>query len=66
MVKETVARIHVTLKDLEQVAKKYEILGNGSRGRKILAKFKWSVDFGRIDGLRTKVSRRWMRVRTPS
>jgi hypothetical protein len=55
MVKEMVSGIHVTLKQLEKVAAKYRILGDGSKGRKIWAKFKWSVDFSGIDSLRNKV-----------
>ncbi|KAI9866174.1 MAG: hypothetical protein M1813_001735 [Trichoglossum hirsutum] len=42
MVNEMVSRINITLKELQKVAKKYEILGTGSKGRQILAKFKCS------------------------
>jgi len=55
MVKEMVSGINVTLKQLEKVAAKYGILGDGSKGRKIWAKFKWSVDFSSVDSLRNKV-----------
>ncbi|KAL4994953.1 ankyrin repeat-containing domain protein [Aspergillus recurvatus] len=55
MVNEMVARIHVTLKELQQVAKKYGILQTGSRRKKVWAKFKWSVDFRGIEGLRNKL-----------
>ena len=55
MVNEMVARVGETLKLLEKVAKKYEILGSGSKRRQIWAKFKWSVDFSKIDTLRNKV-----------
>jgi hypothetical protein len=55
MVNEMVARIHVTLKELQQVAKKYGVLQTGSRGKKVWAKLKWSVDYRGIEGLRSKV-----------
>ena len=55
MVNEIVSRIGETLKLLEKVAKKYEILGSGSKRRQIWARFKWSVDFSKIDVLRNKV-----------
>ena len=55
MVNEMVSRIGETLKQLEKVAKKYEILGSGSKMRQIWAKFRWSVEFSQIDALRTKV-----------
>jgi hypothetical protein len=60
MVNEMVARIHVTLKELQQVAKRYGILQTGSRGKKVWARIKWSVDFRGIEGLRNKV--RWVAV----
>jgi hypothetical protein len=41
---------------LEKVAAKFGVLGDGSKGRKIWAKFKWSVDFSGVDSLRNKVS----------
>lgn len=55
MVNEMVSGIGETLKRLEKVAKKYEILGSSSKRRQIWAKFKWSVEFSRIDALRNKV-----------
>jgi len=55
MVKEMVSGINVTLKQLERVAARYGILGDGSKGRKIWVKFKWSVDFSSVDSLRNKV-----------
>jgi hypothetical protein len=55
MVKEMVSGINVTLKKLEMVATKYGILGDGSKGRKVWVKFKWSVDFSSVDSLRNKV-----------
>jgi hypothetical protein len=55
MVKEMVSGINVTLKQLEKVAAKYGILGDGSKGRKIWVKFKWSVDLSSVDSLRNKV-----------
>src|SRR5947207_1680498 len=56
IVKEMVSGIHVTLKELEKVATKYRILGDGSKGKKIWVRFKWSVDFASVDSLRNKVS----------
>ena len=55
MVNEMVKNIAVTLKSLEKVAKKYEILGSSSKRKLIWAKFKWSVEFTSIDGLRNKL-----------
>ena len=57
MVNEMVSGVGETLKLLEKVAKKYETLGSGSgsKRRQIWAKFKWSVDFSKIDALRNKV-----------
>ena len=55
MVNEMVSRINLTLKELQKVAKKYEILGTGSKGKQIWVKFKWSVEFTSIDSLRSKV-----------
>lgn len=56
MVNEMMSGIGDTLKRLEKAAKKYEVLGSGSKRRQIWAKFKWSVDFQKIDALRNKVS----------
>ena len=58
MVNEMVSGIGETLKRLEKVAKKYEILGSSSKRRQIWAKFKWSVEYSKIDALRNKVSAR--------
>ena len=55
MVNEMVSGIGDTLKHLEKVAKKYEILGSNSKRRQIWAKLKWSVEFSTIDALRNKV-----------
>ena len=55
MINEMVSRVGETLKLLEKVAKKYEILGSGSKRRQLWARFKWSVDFSKIDALRNKV-----------
>lgn len=55
MMNEMVSRVGETLKLLEKAAKKYEILGSGSKKRQIWVKFKWSVDFSKIDTLRNKV-----------
>ena len=55
MVNEMVSHIGETLNLLEKVAKKYGILGSGSKRRQIWVKFKWSVEFSKIDALRNKV-----------
>lgn len=55
MVNEMVSRVNLTLKELQKVAKKYKILGTGSKGKQIWVKFKWSVEFTSIDSLRSKV-----------
>ena len=52
---EIVSGVGETLKRLEKVAKKYDILGSSSRRRQIWAKIKWSVEFSKIDSLRNKV-----------
>ena len=58
MVNEMMSGIGDTLKRLEKVAKNYDLLGSSSSSnrRQIWAKFKWSVDFSKIDALRNKVS----------
>jgi len=55
MVNEMVHNISLTLQSLEKVAKKYEILGSGSKKRRLWARFKWSVEMTSIDGLRNKL-----------
>ena len=55
MVNKTVHNISLTLKSLEKVAKKYDILGSGSKRKHLWATFKWSVDLTSIDGLRNKL-----------
>ncbi len=55
MVNEMVKGIADTLKKLEKVAKKYQILGSSSKRRQLWTKFKWSVEFSDIDSLRSKV-----------
>ena len=55
MVNEMVSRVGETLKLLEKVAKKYQILRSGSKTSQIWASFKWSVDFKSIDNVRNKV-----------
>ncbi len=55
MVNEMICGIGETLKRLEKVARKYEILGSNSKRRQIWVKFKWSVEFSNIDALRNKV-----------
>ncbi len=56
MVNDMVNGIGDTLKRLEKVAKKYEVLGSSSKGKHFWVKFKWSVEFSSIDGLRHKVT----------
>lgn len=53
---EIVSRVDVTLKELKKVVKKYEIIGDASKRKRIWEKFKWSFEFKRIDSLRGKVS----------
>ena len=60
MVNEMVKGIGVTLKKLEKITKKYEILGSNSKRRQLWTKFKWFVEFSDIDALRNKVCRSWM------
>ena len=55
MVNDIVKGIDETLKRLEKVAKRYEILGSSSKGKHFWVKFKWSFEFSSIDGLRNKV-----------
>lgn len=57
MMGEMMARVEVTLGELQKIADKYEKLGDLSRGRMKQAwtKFKWSVDATDLDALRNKV-----------
>lgn len=55
MVNEMVKGIGDTLKKLEKVAKRYQVLGSSSKRRQLWTKFKWSVEFSDIDSLRSKV-----------
>ena len=55
MVNETVKGTGATLKKLEKIAKKYEILGSNSKRRQLWTKFRWSVEFSDINALRNKV-----------
>ena len=55
MVNELVFGIGETLRRLEKVAKKYEILDSSSKRQQIWAKFKCSMEFSKIDALRNKV-----------
>jgi hypothetical protein len=55
MVNEMVSRVNLTLMELQKVAKKYEILGTGSKGKQIWVKLKWSAKFASIDSLRSRV-----------
>lgn len=62
MVNEMVKGIGDTLKKLEKVAKKYQILGSSSKRQQLWTKFKWSVEFSDIDSLRSKVYHACMTV----
>lgn len=55
MVNGMMTEIKYTLNALENVAKKYEILGSASRGKQIWVRFKWSTELASIDKLRGKV-----------
>lgn len=59
MVREMIARVEITLKELDKFAKKYEKLGEAKQGKKISKqvwkKFMWSVDASSLDSLRNKV-----------
>lgn len=57
MVREMMARVEVTLRELEKHAKKYAKLGDTTRAKRkqVWDKFKWSVDASSLDGLRNKV-----------
>lgn len=57
MVNEMVLRVAGTLRELQEIAEKYEKLGTMSRSgiRQAWAKFKWSVDATDLDALRSKV-----------
>ena len=58
MVNEMIAGIEETLKRLRKVACKYDVLGSGSKTKRVWVKFKWSAEFSSIDRLRNKVSLR--------
>lgn len=59
MVREMIARVEVTLKELDKFAKKYDKLGEAKQGKKVSKqvwkKFMWSVDASSLDSLRNKV-----------
>lgn len=57
MMKEMMARVEITLKELKKHAQKYEKLGDLSRPKmeQIWTKFKWSTDASDLDALRNKV-----------
>lgn len=56
MVNVKVSGLSETLKSLEKVAEKHEILGSSSKRGQIWAKFRWSVGLSKIDAIRNKVS----------
>jgi Mor family transcriptional regulator len=53
---ELVSCVDVTLKELQKVVKKYEVIGDASKRKRIWEKLKWSLEFKSIDSLRSKVS----------
>lgn len=59
MVKEMIARVEITLRELEKFAKKYEKLADVKRGNKlskqVWKRFMWSADASSLDSLRNKV-----------
>ena len=54
--RELVSRVDITLKELQKVVKKYEVIGDASKRKRIWEKLKWSLEFKSIDSLRSKVS----------
>lgn len=64
MLNDIVKSIGDTLKRLEKVAKKYEVLDSSSKGTHFWVKFKWSLDFSSINGLRNKVRHPRVRFNT--
>ena len=55
LIKGMLGNILVTLKKLEKYAKKYEIMGSGSKVRQKWTQVKWSFDWTSIEGLRSKL-----------
>jgi hypothetical protein len=55
MAGEIVSRVDVTLEELQKVIKKYEIIGDASKRKRIWERFKWSFEFKSIHSLRSKV-----------
>ena len=51
-----VENISTTLGKLEKYAKKYEIMGSGSKARQKWTQIKWSFDWKSIEGLRSKLN----------
>jgi hypothetical protein len=55
MARQIVSRVDATLEDLQKIVKKYEIMGDSSKRKRIWEKFKWSLEIKSIDSLRGKV-----------
>ena len=55
MMKEMVVGIEATLRSLEDVARRYDMLGSNSKRKRWKAKIQWSLDLSIIDKLRNKV-----------
>jgi hypothetical protein len=55
MAREIVSRVEVTLKELQKVIKKYEIIGDASKRKRICERLKWSLEFKSIHSLRSRV-----------
>ena len=56
MMKEMITGVEATLKKLEDVARKYDMLRSDSKRKRFKAKITWSFDFSSIDELRNKVN----------
>lgn len=54
--KEMVTGVEATLKKLEDVAKKYDMLQSDSKRKRVKARISWSFDFSSIDELRNKLN----------
>ena len=58
LVNDMVGNIRVTLNKMEQIARKYEIMGSttASKGKQIWTRFKWTFDWSTIEKLRGKLN----------
>ena len=55
LIKGILGNVLITLKKLEKYAKKYEIMGSGSKMRQKWTQVKWSFDWTSIEGLRSRL-----------